>query len=196
VRKAAIVIAALFFVVAVVGCAKRVEKRAGLPTIPSDLPPAPREGASLAKSAEKVPIVGGPSSPVRKVLWQKPQARPCWAITEGAGCPLDEPGHIAFLGISSGAEAEDGAVLNAYQNAVEALARYCYERSRDKSPESRELARARAYYAAGINDKSYRLMQGTWVQKWEERYRDYMRIYFRAFTRLVISEEEIEALVP
>jgi len=34
------------------------------------------------------------------------------------------------------------------------------------------------------------------VQKWEERYRDYMRIYFRAFTRLVISEEEIEALVP
>lgn len=208
--KRATILIIVLFLVASIGCAKKV-KKAELPSaskeeIPtgepakkdkkSELPPAPKEGIPLAEPAEKIPISGGPTTPARKALWQEPEIRPCWAVTEGGGCPLNKPGYIAFLGISSGAATKDGAILNAYQNAVEALAQYCYDRTKDKLPENRELARAAAYQAAGINDKTYRLLEGSWVQKWEERYQDYMRIYFRAFVRLVISEEEVKKLIP
>jgi len=209
-KRTTVLLMVLLFLVASIGCAKRV-KKTELPSASeketsvnepakkgkkSELPPAPKEGAPLAEPAEKIPISGGPTTPVRKALWQEPEKRPCWAITEGEGCPLNKPGYLAFLGISSGAAIKDGAILNAYQNAVEALAQYCYDRAKDKSPESRELARAKAYHAAGIDDKNYRLLEGSWVQKWEERYQDYMRVYFRAFARLAISEEEVKKLIP
>lgn len=206
----AISLIVIVFLVASIGCAKKV-KRAELPSATEekavtdesvkkvgkpDLPPAPKEGIPLAEPAEKIPISGGPTVPSRKVLWQEPEERPCWAVTEGQGCPLNKPGYIAFLGISSGAADKDGAILNAYQNAVEELALYCFNRSKDKSPQAREQARAAAYQISGIYDRNYVFMEGYWVQKWEERYQDYMRTYFRAFVRLVISEEQIKELIP
>lgn len=209
-KRAAILVAAALFLVASMGCAKKV-KKTEVPSASkeesssvelvkkvkkSELQPAPREGTALAEPPEKIPTSGGPTSPVRKVLWQEPEKRPCWAVTEGEGCALNKPGHIAFLGLSSGAADKDGAILNAYQNAVEALALYCFNRSKDKSPEAREQARAAAYQVSGIYEKSYDFMEGWWVQKWEERYHDYTRTYFRAFTRLVISEEQIKELIP
>jgi len=161
-----------------------------------EIPPAPAEGTYLAEPAERVPIAGGPESPARKRLSQVPADRPCWALTEGKGCPLSRPGFQAFVGTSSGAATREGAILNAYQNAVEMLAAYCFEKSGAASPDARERARARAYSAAGISDKTYRLREGAWTQMWEERGRNHKRVYHRAFVRLVVSEAEILKLFP
>lgn len=161
-----------------------------------EYPPAPPEGHLLAKAATKVTIENGPASPSRKVLSQTPQQRPCWALAEGVGCPLDKPGYLAFVGMSSGAATDDGAVLNAYQDAVERLSKHCMKVIGDNSPETREYIRSRAYDAAGINDKSFRLNEGQWIQKWKEEYKTYMRVYYRAFVMLVIAENQIGQLTP
>lgn len=177
-----------------VGCAQK--KISDVKVDKSVVPPAPAEGTVLAKAAEKVPIINGPATPARKALSQDPQARPCWAIPEGKGCPIDKPGFYAFVGTSSGAASKEGAILNAYQNAIERLAAQCFNESGTRSPDAREMIRAKAYVAAGIHDKSYRLRESTWVQKWQERYKDYMRIYYRSFVLLEISKEEMNSLMP
>lgn len=161
-----------------------------------EFPPAPPEGTELAKSATKISIDNGPLSPRRHVLSQTPQQRPCWALAEGVGCPLDKPGYLAFVGMSSGAATNDGAVLNAYQDAVERLAKYCMKVIGDDSSVTREYIRSRAYVIAGVTDKSFKLKEGQWVQKWKEEYKTYMRDYYRAFVMLVISENQITQLTP
>ena len=193
----ALAIAALL--VLFTGCAKNLDvddvaKKAEASGL--QIPPAPTEGTYLAEAAQKVPIQNGPSKPQRKVLSQTPQERPCWAVTEGKGCPVDSPGTMAFVGMTSGEATREGAILNGYQDAIERLADHLLELSSDKSPQAREKARAWAYYAAGVHDKSYRLKKGAWTQQWQERYQDSMRIYHRAFVLLLISEKEMNKLVP
>lgn len=180
------------------GCAKKIETAEPVAAVEQEetIPPAPMAGVSLARAAERIPITNGPSTPVRRVLSQEPQARPCWAVPEGAGCPLDKPGSMAFVGMSSGAVTKEGAILNAYQNAIERLATHCLKMAGKSSVQAREKVRAKAYQAAGIHTKDYRLQEGTWVQQWEELYRDYKRTYYRAFVLLVVSEAEIQTLKP
>jgi len=186
-KRAILALALAMALFCMTGCAKKaVEVKADKPEIPL----APEEGLYLAKAAEKVPISNGPSTPIRKVLSQEPRLRPCWAVPDGKGCPMDKPGTLFFVGTSSGAATKDGAILNAYQNAIETLAKHCLALTDEKSTQKREIVRAKAYLAAGIHDKNYRLMNSTWSQKWEERYRDYMRVYYRAFVLLFISETE------
>ena len=153
----------------------------------------PAEGVALARAADRVPITNGPRSPVRKVIWQKPQARPCWAVTTQTNC-VNLPGKVTFVGISSGAATEKGAILNAYQNAIEILTTHVAKNAGKESSAAYERIRRNAYIRAGIFNNSYRLQKEFWVQKWEERTSHDMRIYYRAFVLLAISEKEIATL--
>jgi len=200
------VIALVLALLLATACAKRVdmaeaEMEQAKPemeemAIPS-IPPPPAEGMVLAEAARKIPIENGPRTPVRKALSQDPAQRPCWAFDAENRCkPELEPGMVAFVGTSSGAATADGAVLNAYQNAVENLAMHCCELSGKQTPEAREMARARAYYMAGIHDRSYKLKNDAWSQQWQETFQDYKRTYFRAFVLLVISQEQLQQIVP
>jgi hypothetical protein len=158
----------------------------------------PPEGIDLAESAPIVPITNGPATPKRKVLSQTPPQRPCWATAVGEKplCPIDRPGHVVILGTSSGAATRDGAILNAYQNAVEKLAARSFELGADRGNDARERARALAYRDSGILDGSFRYRDAAWTQEWEERFHDSMRVYHRAFVLLVLTEDEARRLVP
>ena len=130
------------------------------------------------------------------MLAVQPPDRPCWAIPEGYDpCPVERPGHLAFVGNSSGAATREGSVLNAYQDAVERLSRHLLGMSDDPSPERRERIRARAYLKSGIYDRDLKHLDGDWTQQWEERSHEAMRVYYRAFALLVISDEEAKALL-
>ncbi|MDP8255257.1 MAG: hypothetical protein P9M14_05870 [Candidatus Alcyoniella australis] len=200
-RLIAVLCAALF--VLCLGCAKQGEQpTAGVEQQmsaepPDDLPPAPAQGTQLAQAAALTAISNGPSSPERKVLSQQPLQRPCWAMAEGYDrCNVDRPGHVIFIGTSSGAATREGAVLNAYQNAVEKLAVHCQGLSGDDSAAARELARARAYYYSGIYQDEFSLLDEDWSQQWQERFQDQMRVYHRAFVLLVVTEDLAKKITP
>ncbi len=173
------------------GCS--AAKQAEVKEIKTNEQEPPAQGVALARAADRIAITNGPKNPVRKVIWQKPQARPCWAMTTKTNC-VNLPGKIIFVGISSGAATEKGAILNAYQNAIEALTTHVAKNKTKDSLAAYEKIRKSAYNRAGIFDNSYRLQKEFWVQKWQERTRSDTRTYFRAFVLLAISEKEIAAM--
>jgi hypothetical protein len=173
----------------------------GAPALPKESKAAqgpPPEGVDLAEAAPMTPITDGPATPRRKVLSQTPPQRPCWATAVGEKplCAMERPGYVVILGTSSGAATRDGAILNAYQNAVEQLAARTFARGNDRSDEARERARFEAYRASGILDDSFRYRGDAWTQEWEERFKDAMRVYHRAFVLLAIPEDEARRLAP